>query len=517
LNVDASHDSCQACQDSEATHLCEDCGAVLCLDCLESTTTEYYFCTNCHRNLGDVRGNQKPEKCPDCDSDQIGVGRKIVEICPRCHSTRLILVEDRRRELAQELRKAILTLQYGHLKLREFVRHFTSARQLLVSLRMAKFLHYKWLEDQLEAIQEEIPALKNRIVSQAEIVARQMAAETKGLMDYPSWTADQFPFITGVTNRVTELGERYKLHVDETLQSVRARLDELRDHINGLDYYRREFAGFYEHSELEVNELPVCAFPRVRVTGSDFLKHDKATGTLYITNRRFIFIAKTGTLRKRTEVIFDFPLLYLNGIEEDGRFRKRLVLKLKQGDIKLSCSEQTQRVLPDYVEIAKRFDRYVQTDLQRVRRLEQHDVSATDARMRIDEMVYSLLSRDRHVSSSERAPRRIARAGWSRPIVERSPTMTVSEHDRFRTELEGILQRNEGWELGPRIGASNTETSSLRQTAQNIENEIRETIHLLRTGRIVPEDFVRRYRGLMRDSFEIRRRMEHYGSHHVGL
>ncbi|MHA1858358.1 MAG: B-box zinc finger protein, partial [Candidatus Thorarchaeota archaeon] len=253
MNVDASHDSCQACQDSEATHLCEDCGAVLCLDCLESTTTEYYFCTNCHRNLGDIRGNQKPERCPDCDSDQIGVGRKIVEICPRCHSTRLILVEDRRRELAQELRKAILSLQYGHLKLREFVRHFTSARQLLVSLRMAKFLHYKWLEDQLETIQEEIPALKNRIVSQAEIVAKQMAAETKGLMDYPSWTADQFPFITGVTNRITELGERYKLHVDETLQSVRARLDELRGHINGLDYYRREFAGFYRHSELEVN------------------------------------------------------------------------------------------------------------------------------------------------------------------------------------------------------------------------------------------------------------------------
>ena len=175
-----------------------------------------------------------------------------------------------------------------------------------------------------------------------------MVAETKGLIDYNSWSPEQFPFIEGVKNRVTQLGLLYENNVDDTLVMVKRSLKEVTQHLDGLSYYRKHFNGFYEHAELSVNELPVCAFPEMKVVGSDFLKRDKAQGTLYITNRRVVFIAETGIVRKRKEIVFDFPLAYLKGLEEDGRLRKKLILSMKQGNIKLVCSDQTKKVMPDY-------------------------------------------------------------------------------------------------------------------------------------------------------------------------
>ncbi len=516
MNVEnqPSPNACQSCNSGNATHLCEDCGAVLCTDCLNHRTTEYYFCSDCHHNLGPVTpGQPRPEKCPECESENLSIGKRTEDICPKCHSTNLIPIEEKRRDLAQELRRSIMTLQYGHSKLREFVRHLTTARQTLVSLRMAKFLHYKWLEDRMESIQDELPALKNRIVKQAEIVARQMAAETKGLMDYPSWTAQEFPFIVGVTNRLTELGIQYRRHVDETLEGVIKRLNELKQHIEGLDYYRRQYADFSEHIELEVGELPVCAFPEIRVTGSDFLKHDKATGTLYVTNRRLIFIATTGTIRKKTEVVFQFPLMYLNGFEEDGRFRKRLVIKFKQGVLKIACSEQTQRVLPDYIEIARKFDRYIQTDMQRVRKIEANDVNASDARLRIDELVYQLLSSNHYSIPEEMPPSSTRRVypDWSGASLSSRRRQDVRpRYDSFRDELEGIIDRANTWRYGPATKPQHPETMRARSAIRALENDIQETIQLLRRGLIVPSDFVRRYRSLMREQFRIRRQEDYY-------
>ena len=364
--------------------MCEDCGVVLCLECLETRTSKYHLCADCHHILGTPLPGEKFESCPECESENLTLGKKIEEICPRCHSKRTGSIEERRRHLAQEMRHAITGLQYGYIKLKEVTNRLLSTKRLLVSLRMASFLHYKWLEDRIEETQDEILAIKNRISNQAEIVAKKMAAETRGLIDYNTWAPTQFPVIEGVINRMTDLSRQYKRNIDESLEGIRASLKDLDRQLEGLNYYRKEFTGFYDYAELSVNELPVCALPDIRIDGSDFLKNDKATGTLYITNTRIVFIAETGRVRKRTDVVFDFPLLYLNGFEEDGRLRKRLVLKLKQGDIKIACSEQTKKVLPDFVEIAKKFDRYVQTDLQRIRKLEQRDVAASDIRIKIE-------------------------------------------------------------------------------------------------------------------------------------
>jgi hypothetical protein len=254
--------------------------------------------------------------------------------------------------------------------------------------------------------------------------------------------------------------------------------------------------------------------PDVKVAGSDFLKNDKALGILYLTNKRVLFMAETGRVRKRMETVFDFPLLYLKSIEEDGRFRKRLVLKLKQGDVRISCTDQTKKVLPDYVEIARKFDRYVQMDMQRVRKIEQEEVSISDVRLKIEGMVYSLLSPNKRPDDTTPSLRPDLR-------YQTQPWMTTQSQQRgipygtgyaspefFRKDLErtvGRVESNQNYDTQYRPSAP---IDALQRDAESIHGAIRETVHLLRDGRLVAEDFIRRYKDLMRDSYLNRREIQ---------
>ncbi|MFX1484301.1 MAG: hypothetical protein ACFFCP_14060 [Promethearchaeota archaeon] len=514
MTEDSSLGKCRSCQSNIATHMCEDCGAAICSDCLDSNSSEYIVCGDCHHTLGTPEYGEKFEECPECESDNLTKGRRTTDICPRCHSSRVVLLEDRRRSLALDMRHAIMSIQYGHTKLREFTNKLVVAKRLLVSLRMANFLHYRWIEEKIEGIQQELPAIKNRIASQAEIIAKRMAAETKNFIDYTQWNPSQFPFIEGITNRITEMGIYYKQNVEQALEPLRNSLKDVRRQLDGLDYYKGQFATFYEHNQLSVGELPVCALPDVKVVGSDFLKNDKALGTLFLTNKRFLFIAEIGRVRKKMETVFDFPLIYLKSIEEDGRLRKRLVLKLKQGDLKISCSDQTKKVFPDYVEIARKFDRYIQTDMQRVRKIEQQDVSTSDVRLKIEGMVYSLLStntRSQYVNEdpiTRPAPRHVY-SGWDTSRTRPTPFGNYyGRPETFREELDRTVKRyDQGRNQRPTYDLS-PKMHALQRDAASIENAIRDTVHMLRSGQLMAEDFIRRYKDLMRDSYHNRREME---------
>lgn len=512
MTEDILSEQCQSCKNSRATHICEDCGVVLCTDCLSNRSNEYTVCGDCHHSLGESVPGERFETCPECESVNLTKGKRTVDICSRCHSPRVSGLEDKRRSLALDMRHAIMAIQYGHTKLREFSNKMVTTKRLLVSLRMANFLHYKWIEEKIEGIQDELPAIKNRVGSQAEIVARKMAAETKSFVDYNRWKPSQFPYIEGITNRITELGIYYKRNVDESLEPLRATLTEVRRQLDGLDYYKNQFAEFYEHNQLSVGELPVCALPDVKVTGSDFLKNDKACGTLFVTNKRFIFVAEIGRVRRKMETIFDFPLVYLKSIEEDGRFRKRLVLKLKQGDVKISCTDQTKKVFPDYVEIARKFDRYIQTDMQRVRKLEQNEISISDVRLKIEGMVYSLLStnqRPEEPVSRSRDP--FQAPSWTQPTpgsYDIPIGSGYSSPDSFRRELEREVGRREPAGRYEPSYRTNASLDTLKRDAESIHGAIKETVHLLRDGRLVAEDFIRRYKDLMRNSYYTRREIE---------
>ncbi|MFW9887947.1 MAG: hypothetical protein ACFFER_07185 [Candidatus Thorarchaeota archaeon] len=463
--------------------------------------------------------DEEIDSCPECESENIETGRRTADICPRCHSSRIILLEERRRTLAQELRQAIMSIQYGHTKLREFMTKLENAKRTLVSLRMANFLHYHWIEEKVESVQDEMPAIKSRIGNQAEIVARQIAAETKGLIDYSKWTPAQFPFIEGVRNRVSELGANYKQHVDDSLDEVRPRLKEVIAQLDGLSYHRKEFTEFYEHGELSVNELPVAALPDIRVVGSNFLKNDKAYGTLFITNKRLFLMAETGRLRKKTEIVFQFPLMYLKDIEEDGRLRKRIVLRLKQGDLKISCNEDTKKVMPDYFEIARKFEKYMQSDLQRVRKIEQKNLNISDVRLKIEGLVYSLLSTAGNAPDVPQGDSIKTEFYQSRsnPSRYRRIENPYDYPKLFREHLEDTLGRTDygrGYYREPPYAPPESDIEYLKRNAIEIQNAINETLHLMRNGHLVPEDFIRRYRGLMRDSYQTNREIERVARPH---
>jgi hypothetical protein len=175
--------------------------------------------------------------------------------------------------------------------------------------------------------------------------------------------------------------------------------------------------------------------------------------------------------------------------------------------VRISCNEETKKVLPDYLEIARRFEKYMQTDLQRVRKIEQKSISISDVRLKIEGLVYTLLSGGGDWGQQEPPLRRSF--GLTRdldPDRFRDYAFRKDYYDnsrRFRDHLEDTYGRTGYGHLG-----QSKELETLRRDAMEIDDAIDETIRLMRNGHLVTEDFIRRYRGLMRDSYNTKRELE---------
>ena len=161
-----------------------------------------------------------------------------------------------------------------------------------------------------------------------------------------------------------------------------------------------------------------------------------------------------------------------------------------------------------------KFDKYIQTNMQRVRKIEQQDVSTSDVRLKIEGMVYSLLSTNTRSQYDNRdpirqpAPRpRISDWGTSRsrpsPFADyyRQPETVREEFGRTKGRYDESLNPRHGYDTSPAVNA-------LQRDALSIDNAIQDTVYMLRNGQLMAEDFIRRYKELMRDSFHNRREME---------
>ncbi len=470
------------------------------------------MCSDCHVSIGPVANNETPNMCPECKSERIIISRRIEDVCPRCHSARVVSIEEKRTDLNLRLRQAIMSIQYGYIRMREVANRLLNAKRTLVSLRRANFVAFYWFEDKLEKIQEDMDAIKNRVLNQADSTARRIAAETRGLMDAESWTVDQFSFIEGVVTRLMDLGQKYREIIDDSLKDISIELADLTKDLEGLEYYRKEFASFYDYAELQLSEIPVCALPNIRLTSSDFLRIDKASGKLYVTNKRLIFMAMIGTFRRRTEVVFDCPLNYLTSIETEHVIRKRVVFKMRQGYIKIACSEQTQRVLREYIEIAKNFDKYAQMDMQRIRRLEKRDFNTSDLRLKIEEMIYTLLSPNRKRTQSIMCDQTESTESTRPHIVPKQPggvkRQPYPDYGLGSTHAEsryGVL--SSGW--GSQNSSDSPETRRLKREAEDIDRATQNVIERLKRGHMLVEEFVQTYRNLMRDAYDNKRALEY--------
>ena len=78
----------------------------------------------------------------------------------------------------------------------------------------------------------------------------------------------------------------------------------------------------------------------------------------------------------------------------------------------------------------------------------------------------------------------------------------------FRRELEREVGRRDPLGTYEQQYRPSASLDTLKRDVESIHSAIRETVHLLRDGRLVAEDFIRRYKDLMRDSYQTRREIE---------
>jgi len=80
--------------------------------------------------------------------------------------------------------------------------------------------------------------------------------------------------------------------------------------------------------------------------------------------------------------------------------------------------------------------------------------------------------------------------------------------DSLRDELDRTLGHYDQRQNIPPTYDASPRVNSLQRDGTSIENAMRETVHMLRSSQLSAEDFIRRYRDLMRDSYHNRREIE---------
>ncbi|MCK4483844.1 MAG: hypothetical protein KAU89_03400, partial [Candidatus Thorarchaeota archaeon] len=163
----------------------------------------------------------------------------------------------------------------------------------------------------------------------------------------------------------------------------------------------------------------------------------------------------------------------------------------------------------------------MQTDLQKVRKLEQVNVNVSDVRLRIEDLIYSLNTGRNRPRSVMTYPHPPAGAYYAEPS---RPQPRYAHHDyggyrqgaQFKDHRERTIDRGAYQRYPGARGEMAAEIETLRTNASSLDNAIRDTVHLFRGGRLVPEDFIRRYKGLMRDSYHTRKEIERRSSRDAG-
>jgi hypothetical protein len=134
-------------------------------------------------------------------------------------------------------------------------------------------------------------------------------------------------------------------------------------------------------------------------------------------------------------------------------------------------------------------------------------------RLKIEGMVYSLLSPNQR--QDETVPLRqdfgYPTQPWTTPEVQPRGIPYGSGYaspEYFRRDLERAIGRTEPSRYQNTQYRPGVSIDVLQRDAESINGAIKETVHLLRDGRLVTEDFIRRYKDLMRDSYLNRREIQ---------
>jgi len=376
-------------------YYCEDCGASCCSDCLHEEKIDYFICQDCNSKNIEIKESGKYGSCKDCESEHINQGSQLLKACPKCHSTSIINIYEKKEELEKSFLDLIKNVRYFIEPLNELINNLYHLRQKAKNARAPpiKCYHFPHLESDLLALFKLLSYAKENLHEKISILFNHLSLNKEYFFDIYSQPNANVIIIEGILENLTRNNDSIQEYITNNIKTISTSLESIQDYLKFIEKISFYFETYKKYLNLAENEKPIYAIYAKLANGlntQDKLK--KSRGILFITNLDLSFVHEYGKLKRKKEVIFKAPVKDLIKIKSQGKMFKKLYIEFPYGRYEFTLPPNNITRVLDYIILARNFDDTIKYDQETAERLNNIYIELNDITAFIEETINSFFS-----------------------------------------------------------------------------------------------------------------------------
>jgi len=376
-------------------YYCEDCGVSCCSDCLHEEKIDYFVCQDCNSKNIEINASGKSGICKDCESEKLNQGSQLLKACPKCHSTSIINIYEKKEELEKSFLDLIKNVRYFIEPLNDLINNLYQLRQKTKDARAPpiKCYHFPHLEADLLALFKLLGYAKDNLYEKISILFNHLSLNKEYFFDIYSQPNANVIIIEGILENLTRSNDSIQEYINNNIKTISTSLESIQDYLKFIEKIIFYFETYKKFLNLAENEKPIYAIYAKLANGlntQDKLK--KSRGILFITNLDLSFVQEYGKLKKKKEIIFKAPVKDLIKIKSQGKMFKKLYIEFPYGRYEFTLPPNNITRVLDYIILARNFDDTIKYDQETAERLNNIYIELNDITAFIEETINSFFS-----------------------------------------------------------------------------------------------------------------------------
>ena len=390
------HQMCRFChRNVKLAYYCENCGSSCCSDCLKEKKMESFRCQKCDSINIEFSDSGNKKICKDCGSEDIFQSTQLIKSCPKCGSTSIINIYEKKENLEKQFLNLIKNTRDLVEPLNEIVNNLYYYRQKVLNARNPpiKCYHFPQMESELLALFKLFIYTKQNLQEKIKLFFVNISRNRDYFFNIYSQPNGNISILSDILENLSINFNSIKETITNNIKAITTSLNELQKNLDFIDKLKIYFSSFRKYLNLADDEKPIYA---IRAKLSNGLnthdKYKKNKGILFITNYDLSFIHEFGHFKKKKEVIFKAPVKDLTRIKIVGKIFKKLYIEFEYGRYEFTLPPNTISKVMDYIILARNFENSFPYDEEVAKKLNNIELEISDLITYIEEGINSFFS-----------------------------------------------------------------------------------------------------------------------------
>ncbi|TFG25296.1 MAG: hypothetical protein EU533_01280, partial [Promethearchaeota archaeon] len=387
---------CRFCQRNiKLAYYCEDCGASCCSDCLHEEKADYLVCQECNSKRIEKSDSGMKRHCKDCGSENVIQSSQLLRSCPKCHSTSIINIYEKKEELEKSFLDLIKNVRNFIDPLNEILNTMYQLRQMIKNARAPpiKCFHFSNLEPDLLALFKLFVYAKDNFHEKITILFKNLSLNKEYFFDIYTQPNANVVIIEGILENLTINYESIKEYVSNNVKTISSSLEIIKKNLKFIDKITYYFSTYKKFLNLAEDEKPIYSIHAKLANGlNTHDKYKKSKGVLFITNFDLSFIQFSGRFKKKNQTIFKAPVDDLIKIRIHGKIFKKLYIEFPYGRYEFTLPPNSINKVLDYIVLARNFEETIKFDEEAAQKLDDFYIDLNEITAFVEETINSFFS-----------------------------------------------------------------------------------------------------------------------------